>query len=95
MGSSGYTLTHTATWLPKELLFHVQSGGEWSSPIPPTTAVITKCLSQLLSTDAGLISSGQISEQKELQKQQYSDSKVIEQENRRVSIKWGEEEISQ
>lgn len=95
MDSSGYTLTHTATLLPKELLFHVQSGGGWSSPFPPANARITKSSSQLSSTDTGLISSGQISEQKELQKQQYSDRKVIEQENMGAGIKRGEEEASQ
>lgn len=89
-----HTDTHTATLLPKELPFHASSGGGWGSPIPPTTAVITKSPSQLSSTDTGLISSVQTSEQKELQKYQYSDSKVVEQENMRVSIKQGEEEAS-
>lgn len=94
MDSSGYALTHTATLLPKGLLFHVQSGGGWNSPVPPTTVMMTKSPSQLSSTDTGLISSGQITEQKELQKQQYSDSKAIGQENVRLSIKWREEEES-
>lgn len=91
-----HTVTHTHT---QQLCCQKSSYSMWEVGVCGAVCPSYHCHDYHVSLTAfkyrhWLISSGQISEQKELQKQQYSDNEVIEQECTRVSIKWGEEEAS-